>query len=136
MLGPEETFSDLWRDDYLQVTSKIAHQTLHWLNLEPYSCAVLEQGLQARKVKDDGEECETLERVMEYTGIVRVEVLDMLTAVHEKVWALEPRVPMQHTVTHPNGLGYFWEETEPRKSRQENNRGRKRAEEENHGQER
>ena len=40
------------------------------------------------------------------------------------------------SVTHPNGLGYFWEETEPEKSRQENNRGRKGAEEENHGQER
>ena len=49
-----------------------------------------------RKVKDDGEECEMLERAMEYAGMVGVELADMLTAVHKKVRALELQVPNQH----------------------------------------
>ena len=34
---------------------------------------------------------------MEYAGVVRAELADMLTMVHEKVKALEPQVPTQHT---------------------------------------
>ena len=34
---------------------------------------------------------------MEYAGVVEAELADMLTAVHEKVKAIEPRVPAQHT---------------------------------------
>ena len=89
--GPsnEETFSDLWRDDFLQVTSRVAHCSLHWLNLEPYSRAVLMRGLESRTEVDDREENEVLDRAMEYAGAVGVEVMDMLTAVHKKVRALE-----------------------------------------------
>ena len=50
-----------------------------------------------RKVKGDGEEYEILDRAVEYTGVVGAELADMLTAVHKKVWALEPCVPAQHT---------------------------------------
>ena len=55
------------------------------------------RGLKARKADDDGEEYEGLERAMEYTGVVGAELADMLTMVHKKVKALEPRVPTQHT---------------------------------------
>ena len=48
--------------------SKVARRTIRWLNLEPYSRAVLAQGLKARKADDDGEEYEGLERAMEYAG--------------------------------------------------------------------
>ena len=34
---------------------------------------------------------------MEYVGVVGAELADMLTAVNEKVKAIEPRVPAQHT---------------------------------------
>ena len=34
---------------------------------------------------------------MEYAGVVGAELADMLTAVHEKVKAIEPRVPAQYT---------------------------------------
>ena len=34
---------------------------------------------------------------MEYAGVVGAELADMLTAVNEKVKAIEPRVPAQHT---------------------------------------
>ena len=47
--------------------------------------------------KEDGEEHELLDRAMEYAGMVRLEVADMLMMVHEKVRMLEPRVPNQHT---------------------------------------
>ena len=55
------------------------------------------RGLKARKADDDGEEYEGLERAMEYAGVVGAELADMLTAVNEKVKAIEPRVPAQHT---------------------------------------
>ena len=96
-MGPEETFSDLWRDDFLQVTSRVAHWTLRRLNVEPYSRAVFEWGLKMRMDKEDGEEHKLLDWVMEYAGTVGLEVADMLMMVHEKVCALEPRVPTQHT---------------------------------------
>ena len=50
-----------------------------------------------RMDKEDGEEHELLDRAMEYAGMVRLEVADMLMMVHEKVHMLEPRVPNQHT---------------------------------------
>ena len=55
------------------------------------------RGLESRTEVDDGEENEILNRAMEYAGAVRVEVVDMLMVVHEKVKALELRVPTQHT---------------------------------------
>ena len=50
-----------------------------------------------RKVDNDREEYEGLERVMEYAGVVGAELVDMLTMVHKKAKALEPQVPTQHT---------------------------------------
>ena len=58
---------------------------------------MLAWGLKARKADDDGEEYEGLERVMGYAGVVGAELADMLTMVYEKVKALEPWVPTQHT---------------------------------------
>ena len=65
--------------------------------LKPYSRAIYKQGLKARKVEGDGEESETLDRAMEYTGVVGVELVDMLVSVNAKVKDLAPRVPAQHT---------------------------------------
>ena len=87
-LGPEETFSDLWRDDFFQVTSRVARWTLRRLNIEPYSRAVFKQGLKMRMDKEDGEEHKLLDRAMEYAGTVGFEVADMLMTVHEKVRTL------------------------------------------------
>ena len=55
------------------------------------------RGLESRTEVDDGEENEVLDRAIEYAEAVGVEVVDMLTVVHEKVKALEPQVPAQHT---------------------------------------
>ena len=87
---------DLWRDDFLQVMSRVAHRTLQRLNLEPYSCSVFEWGLKTRTDKEDGEEHELLDRVMEYAGMGGLEVMDMLMTINEKVHTLEPHVPKQH----------------------------------------
>ena len=45
----------------------------------------------------DGEENETLDRAMEYARAIGIEVANMLASVHQRVKALEPRVPAQHT---------------------------------------
>ena len=54
-----------------------------------------------------------LDQVMEYTGAVGAEVVDMLTVVHEKVWALEPQVPNQHTF-RGDGLQNFIQDHQDR----------------------
>ena len=63
---------------------------------------MLARGLKARKADDDGEEYEGLERAMEYAGVVGAELADMLTAVNEKVKAIEPWV-----LAHTGGKGAF-----------------------------
>ena len=87
-------FLDLWRDDYLQATSRVAYHSLRWLGLEPYSQAVFKQGLKVRAEPRNVERNETLDRAMEYSGMVGVELVDMLVSVNLKVEALAPHVPM------------------------------------------
>ena len=64
---------------------KVACQTLHWLHLKLYSRTLMKWGLKLRGSGKDREECEVLDRAMEYAGMIGVEVTDMLMAVHEKV---------------------------------------------------
>ena len=85
-----ETFSDLWRDDFLQATARVSCHSLQHLELESYSWAVFKRGLKARSMEQDGEENMTLDRAMEYARVVRVELADMLVSVNSKVKALEP----------------------------------------------
>ena len=44
----------------------------------------------------DGEENMTLDRAMEYAGVVGVELADILASVNSKVEELAPQVPAQH----------------------------------------
>ena len=101
-----ETFSDLWRDDFLLVTGKVAHRSLCRLGLEPYSCSVLKRGLKVRSATTDRENNEGLDRAMEYTGVVGVELVEMLASINLRLLAIEPRMPAQHTFGG-NGLQNF-----------------------------
>ena len=83
-------FSDLWWDDFLQATARVSHCSLHYLGLEPYSWSIFRQDLKARTLEKDREENVTLDRAMEYTGVVGVELADMLASVNSKVKALVP----------------------------------------------
>ena len=47
-------------------------------------------------MEGDSEENEVLDRAMEYTGVVGVELVDMLVSVNSKVEAIAPHMPMQH----------------------------------------
>ena len=38
--GLEESFLDLWQDDFLQAMGWVARCSLCWLNVEPYSQAL------------------------------------------------------------------------------------------------
>ena len=81
---------DLWRDDFFQVTARVGCRSLHRLGVEPYSQALFKRGLKAWSAEKDGEENETLDRVMEYVGVVRVELANMLVSANSKVEVLEP----------------------------------------------
>ena len=43
-----------------------------------------------RRAEGNGEQCEVLDRAMEYTGVVGVELVDMLVSVNSKVEELAP----------------------------------------------
>ena len=90
-------FSDLWWDDFLQVTARVSYCSLHHLGLEPYSQVIFKWGLKVRNAEVDGEESTTMDRAMEYAGVVGVELADMLASINLKVEVLVPRVPAQHT---------------------------------------
>ena len=83
-------FSDLWQDNFLQATARVSHHSLRRLGLEPYSQVIFKWGLKARSVEVDREENTTLDRAMEYTGVVGVELADMLASVNSKVKVLVP----------------------------------------------
>ena len=51
---------------------------------------IFKWGLKARSVEVDGEENTTLDRAMEYAGVVGVELADVLALVNLKVEALVP----------------------------------------------
>ena len=85
-----ETFSDLWWNNFLQATARVGHCSLHCLGLELYSQAIFKRGLKVRNVEGDREESRTLDRAMEYAGVVGVELADMLVSVNSKVEVLVP----------------------------------------------
>ena len=64
-------FSDLWWDDFLQVTSRVTCCSLRCLGIELYSWAVLKWGLKARGEPQDVEQNKTLDRAVEYTEVTR-----------------------------------------------------------------
>ena len=92
-----KTFLDLWWDDFLQAMSRVILHSLRQLGLKPYSQAVFKHGSKLRTEPRNMEQNETLDRVMEYSSMVGVELVDMLASINSKVEALAPCVPMQHT---------------------------------------
>ena len=80
MISNQEIFGDLWRDNFLQAMSKVGRWALWHLGLKPYFQALLKQGLKSRIER--GERDETLDQVMEYTGVVGVGLADMLASVN------------------------------------------------------
>ena len=99
-------FSNLWQDDFLQVTSKVRWQALRTIRVEPYTWALLKHGLKARAELRNVERNKTLDRVMEYVGTIGVEIADMLASVNLRVEELAPHMPVQHTFGG-NGLHQF-----------------------------
>ena len=99
-------FLDLWRDNFLQVTGQVACCSLCWLNVEPYSWALFKRGLESWVKENDGEEDEVLDKAMEYTGVVAVEVTNMLMSVNKRLREIEPQVLAQQ-MFRGNGLQNF-----------------------------
>ena len=73
----EEIFDGLYWDNYLQAVAKVGRYTLHCIDLEPYPQTLLKSGLKIR-VNSDPEGNQTVDQVMEYTGAVRVMILEQV----------------------------------------------------------
>ena len=105
-VNENEAFNDLWQDNFLQVTSKIRRWALRTLGVEPYTLALLKWGLKSRLELRNVERNKTLDRVMEYSRSVGVELVDMLASINLKVDELVPHMPTQH-IFGGNGLCQF-----------------------------
>lgn len=89
-MSSEETFADLFRDDYLQVVSRVERQALCCLdNMTPYCRSVLKRGLCARQEHGTGMGA-GIDYSMEYMGIVGGMMMGLMAEMND--W-----IPAGHT---------------------------------------
>ena len=82
-LQGEEEFTDLYKADFIKVTRMVARKAERALNVLPYLKALLHCGLKHREVEETiGAGVETS---MMFTSVIRVEVLNEVANINEKV---------------------------------------------------
>ena len=86
-MSSEETFADLFRDDYLQVVSRVERQALCCLdNMTPYCRLVLRRGLCTRQEHGTGMGA-GIDYSMEYTGIVGGMMMGLMAEMNDWILA-------------------------------------------------
>jgi len=80
---PEEGFEDLYQDDFIRASGRVARRKLDRLETGPYQQALLRCGV-TTKVNVEDERSPVLQQAMEYTGAVGTMVMDELAYVHER----------------------------------------------------
>ena len=80
---PEEGFEDLFRDDFIRASGRVARRKLDRMETGPYQWALLRRGI-TTKVDVEDERVPVLQQVMEYAGAVGMMVMDELAYVHER----------------------------------------------------
>lgn len=89
-VSSEETFEDLFRDDFLQAAGSVERRALRRLdNITPYCRSVLRRGLRARQEQGTGMGA-GVDYAMEYAGVVGGMVMGLLADFNE-------RIPAGHT---------------------------------------
>lgn len=83
-LGEDETFNNLYRDDFIQATAKIRRHALCHIELEPYPQALIKWSLKIRS-NPDLEGNQSIDQVMEYTSTVRAMILEQVAWVNNHV---------------------------------------------------
>jgi len=86
VIWPEEGFEDLYRDDFIMASSRVARRKLDRLATGPYQRALLRRGV-TTKVDTEDERVPVLQQAMEYAGAVGTMVMDELAYVHERTEA-------------------------------------------------
>jgi len=82
VVWPEEGFEDLFRDDFIMASGRVARRKLDRLATGPYQRALLRRGV-TTKVDVEDEREPILQKAMEYAGAVGTMVMDELAYVHE-----------------------------------------------------
>jgi len=82
VVWPEEGFEDLYRDDFIMASGRVARRKLDRLATGPYQRALLRRGV-TTKVDTEDERVPVLQQAMEYAGAVGTMVMDELAYVHE-----------------------------------------------------
>ena len=71
--GDEDTFGDVFKKDFIEVTSMKARRKLRKMRIEPYPDAVLRQGLNQKEPRENANP--VLEEAMMYSTVVGTEML-------------------------------------------------------------
>ena len=79
----EEEFANLYKADFIEVTGMVVCKAERAIDASPYLKALLHRGLKMQEVEENvGKEVETL---MMFTSVIRVEVLNEVANVNEKI---------------------------------------------------
>ena len=80
---PEEGFEDLFRDNFIMASGRVARRKLDRLETGPYQRALLCRGV-TTKIDTEDESRPVLQQAMEYAGAVGTMVMDELAFVHKR----------------------------------------------------
>jgi hypothetical protein len=100
-VGPLEDFADLHCTDFTHTTARVARHQLRQLEVDPYAHALVRRGICG--AKDEGEDNDRLMVVgMQYSGAIRVMVLDKMSKSEDKLEEVEQRLARVEDVTATN----------------------------------
>ena len=87
VVWPEESFENLYWDNFINAVGWVLRRKLQQLNTRPYQHALLMRGVTKRQDAEDEDQL-ILNQAMEYAGAMGMMALDELAHIHEKVEAV------------------------------------------------
>ena len=81
--GEEDTFNDVFKKDFIEVTAMKARRKMRVMRIDPYPDAIICRGLHKREPRETAEP--VLEEAMMYTSVVGIEMMEGLAMTSDAV---------------------------------------------------
>ena len=81
--GEDDTFNDLFKKDFIEVTAMKACRKMRAMRIDPYPDAIIRQGLHKKEHRETAEP--VLEEAMMYTAVVGMEMMEGLAMTSDVV---------------------------------------------------
>ena len=81
--GEEDTFNDVFKKDFIEVTAMKARRKMRAMRIDPYPDTIIRRGLHKKEARETTEP--VLEEVMMYTAVVGMEVMEGLAITLDAV---------------------------------------------------